>query len=514
MSTPSRADAGLHTPPSAGKLMRFTGWNLFGLCAPMAVAFFALPPLRSRMGPDIYGAFIFVLTVVNYLTILDLGLGRATTRFMAVRLAGRQEAELPAIFWTAQGMMLAFALAGMAVFLPLIPSIVCHWSRIPPALQADVCHTLFVAAAGTPFLVLTASLVGVLEAHQKFRLISLIRVPMQVYTFLGPLAVALVTHTLVAPVAALLAGKAVECLIYFVACLNVAPVLRRAMAFRRGLVRDLFAFGGWMSVSSIAMLVLVQSNSALVFGMLPVAAVGVYGTVSEMVVRLLVFPRAWVSVLFPSFSAQHAVQADSLAGFYTRGVKVLLIATFPVMLLLVAFAGEGLALWQDAAFAAAGTTVMRWLVAGLFVYSLSYVPFSLLQGVGRPDLSARLHLIEVPLFIGGAWFLIGRYGMEGAGIAWFLRCVIEAAVMFTLAHRFAHPSAAALRTAGGLLLLALAMMGLAAAVPSVWLRLPVVAAEFILYGVLAWRWVLNDGERARVRGWVGRRKMVDGCLTG
>jgi O-antigen/teichoic acid export membrane protein len=271
-------------------------------------------------------------------------------------------------------------------------------------------------------------------------------------------------------------------------------------------VRELFAFGGWMSVSSIAMLVLVQSNSALVFGLLPVAAVGVYGTVAEMVVRLLVFPRAWVSVLFPSFSAQHAVKADSLTGFYTRGVKVLLMATFPVMLLLLAFAGEGLALWQDAAFAAAGTNVMRWLVAGIFVYSLSYVPFSLLQGVGRPDLSARLHLIEVPLFIAGAWFLVGHFGLEGAGIAWFLRCVIEAAVMFVLAHRFARPSAVALRPAGGLLVLALAMMGLVAAVPSVWLRLLIVVAELVVYGSLAWYSVLNDEERVKVVGWVGRRK--------
>jgi O-antigen/teichoic acid export membrane protein len=229
-----------------------------------------------------------------------------------------------------------------------------------------------------------------------------------------------------------------------------------------------------------------------------------------MVVRLLVFPRAWVSVLFPSFSAQHAVKADSLTGFYTRGVKVLLIATFPVMLLLLAFAGEGLALWQDRAFAEAGTNVMRWLVAGIFVYSLSYVPFSLLQGVGRPDLSARLHLAEIPLYLAGAWFLVGHFGLEGAGIAWFLRCVIEAAVMFVLAHRFARPSAAALRPAGGLLMLALAMMGLAAVVPSVWLRLPIVAAELAVYAALAWFQVLNDEERARMRGWMGGWKGVRG----
>lgn len=505
MTAGPKEESGLHLPPSTGRLLRFTGWNLFGLCAPMAVAFFALPPLRSRMGPDIYGAFMFVLTVVNYLTILDLGLGRATTRFMAVRLADRRESQLPGIFWTAQGMMLAFGLTGLAVFLPLISPIVTRWSHIPPALQPDACNTLLAAAISTPFLVVTASLVGVLEAHQKFRRISLIRVPMQIYTFLGPLAVALVTHTLLAPVVALLAGKVVECAIYFSACLYVAPALRQGVVFRADLVRDLFRFGGWMSVSSVAMLVLTQSNSALVFGLLPVAAVGVYGTVAEMVVRLLVFPRAWVAVLFPSFSAQHAQNGTALGPLYGRGVRFLLLATFPVMVLLVAFAGEGLALWQDRAFAEAGTGVMRWLVAGVFVYSLSYVPFSLLQGVGRPDLSARLHLVEIPIYLVTAWVLIGRFGMEGAGMAWFVRCVLEAAVMFVLAHRFAPEAAGPLRRAGGLLLLALLLFGILTLTPGVVARLLVTLVGTAGFLAAGWSLLLTREERSALQSRLGIR---------
>ena len=498
------ASASLRAPPSTAKLLRFTGWNLFGLCAPMIVAFFVLPPLRVRMGPDIYGSFMFVLTVVNYLTILDLGLGRATTRFMAVRLGGGKEEDLPGIFWTAQTLMLAFGLTGVALFLPLVTPIVCRWSTIPPALQTDACNTLFAAAVSTPFLVVTASLVGTLEAHQKFRRISLIRVPMQIYTFAGPLAVALVTRTLFAPVVALLAGKIVECSVYFVACLRVAPPLRRGFVFRTELVRDLFRFGGWMSVSSIAMLVLAQSNSALMLGLLPVAAVGFYGTVAEMVLRLLVFPRAWVSVLFPSFSAQHAVSGEGVAALYAKGVKMLLVATFPIMLVLFAFAGEGLTVWQDRAFAAASAGVMRWLVAGLFIYSLSYVPFSLLQGVGRPDLSARLHLIEVPLYLVLAWALMRQFGMEGAGMAWFIRCALETGVMFAMAQRFARGTGATIRRAGLLLALALAIIGVTAIAPGFLPRMAACLAGIAAFLAASWSALLSAAERARVLEWVRR----------
>lgn len=478
----------------------------------MAVAFFALPPLRGRMGEDIYGAFMFLLTVINYLSILDLGLGRAVTQSMSARIASRKIEELPAIFWTAMGMMLAFALMGMAIFFPLIPSIVCKWSRIPAALQADAAYTLFAAGLGTPFLVLAACLVGVLEAHQKFKLINLIRLPMQTYTFLGPLAVALVSHSLLAPVVALLAGKAVECAIYFAACLWDVPVLRRGVCFQRKLVRQLFVLGGWMSVSSIAMLVLNQINSALMFALLPVAMVGFYATIAEMVIRLLIFPRAWVSVLFPSFSAQHVLEAGTLASLYAKGVKSLLIFSFPVILALFAFAGEALTLWQDAAFSAQSAGVMRWLTAGIFVYSLSFVPFSLLQGVGRPDISAKLHLAEIPVTIGLAWILMKHYGMQGAGVAWFIRCVFETGVMALLANRHAQGSGHAIRRSAGVTGLALLLMLAMALTPSFLLRLalyPVAVAAFLL---LSWHWLLTAEERVAM-AMMARKLRVPGLRT-
>lgn len=489
-------------PPSTGRLLRYTGWNLFGLCAPMIVAFLALPPLRARLGADAYGAFMFVLTVVNYLTILDLGLGRATTRFMAMRLGQGRPEELPGIFWTAIGMMTAFGVAGMAVFMPLIGPIVTRWSHIPPALQPDACNTLLAAAFSTPFLVVTASVVGVLEAHQKFRRISLIRVPMQVYTFLGPLAVALVTRSLLAPVVALLAGKIVECGIYFSACLAVAPSLKQGPAFRGALVRDLFRFGGWMSVSSIAMLVLAQSNSALMFCLLPVAAVGVYGTVAEVVIRLLVFPRAWVSVLFPSFSAQHAVDGNGVTALYAKGIKGLLLGAFPVMFALFAFSGEALAVWQDEAFAAQGAAVMRWLVAGLFVYSLSYVPFSLLQAVGHPGRGALLQVLEIPLYLALAWWLMGRCGVVGAGMAWFVRCVVESVAMYGLAHRFARPAASLVLRTGLMLGLALAIFSVTALLPNLGMRMAVCALGIVAFLFAGWGVMLSAEERQAAAAWL------------
>jgi O-antigen/teichoic acid export membrane protein len=72
---------------------------------------------------------------------------------------------------------------------------------------------------------------------------------------------------------------------------------------------------------------------------------------------------------------------------------------------------------------------------GVFLNCLAQVPFALVQGVGRPDLTAKLHLIELPLYLLALCWLVAMYGIEGAAIAWTVRAVGDALVLFGLARR-------------------------------------------------------------------------------
>ena len=88
-------DPRLHETPSNGRLARYTGWNLFGFCAPIAVALVAIPILTSQMGDDRFGALALVWMLVGYFTLFDLGLGRAMTRLTAAKLARQEQADVP-----------------------------------------------------------------------------------------------------------------------------------------------------------------------------------------------------------------------------------------------------------------------------------------------------------------------------------------------------------------------------------------------------------------------------------
>ena len=110
-----------------------------------------------------------------------------------------------------------------------------EWLNIPMALQSEAIGAFLVSAAGLPVVVMTASLIGMLEAYQQFRVINIIRVPMGIYTFAGPLCVLPFSHSLFPIVVVLIAGRVLEWSIYFTFCLRHVPALRKEHVFRRDL---------------------------------------------------------------------------------------------------------------------------------------------------------------------------------------------------------------------------------------------------------------------------------------
>lgn len=142
-----------------------------------------------------------------------------------------------------------------------------------------------------------------------------------------------------------------------------------------------------------------------------------------------------MGVMFPAFSTGYAQNPERTARLFGRSVKVLFLVLFPIVLCAVALAQDGLKLWLGADFAQHSFRVFQFLAIGVFINCLSLVPYTFVQGVGRPDLSARVHLIELPLYVALLWWMIRTHGIEGAAVAWTLRVMIDALLLFILSRR-------------------------------------------------------------------------------
>jgi O-antigen/teichoic acid export membrane protein len=117
-------------------------------------------------------------------------------------------------------------------------------------------------------------------------------------------------------------------------------------------------------------------------------------------------------------------------------------------LVTLALADDIVRFWLGARFEDVVTVPLQILAVGVFVNSLAYIPYSLLQALGRSDVTGKLHLIELPLHFALVWVLVSAFGLVGAALAWSIRVTIDAALLFFAAARLGHLGYRSLSSSG------------------------------------------------------------------
>jgi O-antigen/teichoic acid export membrane protein len=490
---------GAKLPPSltGGRLLaRNTIWNLLGQLLPMIVAVVAIPPLIRGLGVPRFGVLSLAWIVIGYFSLFDMGIGRALTKLVAEKIGAGEDHEIPALAWTALALMVLLGtLAGIATF-ALSPWLIHRVLKIPLDLQTETLHGFYLLAVSIPLVTLTSGWRGILEAQQHFRVLNLIRIPMSVFSLGGPLLVLPFSHSLVPVVGVLVAGRFVGYVAHQVTCFHFAPALRRGIAVRTSLVVPLLRIGGWMTVSNLLGPAILYVDRFLIGAALSLGAVAYYTAPFDMVSRLTVIPTAIAGVLFPAFALSIARDPNRTGLLLNRGIKYTFLTMFPLTLVIVSLAPEILRLWLGAAFAEHSGPVLRWLAVGILMNAVTVVPFALLQGIGRPDITGKLLLADLAIYSGVVWLLIARFNIEGAAIAWAGRAIMEAVVFLGFGYHFLPRRSLPLKQIGvGTIAAAFGLY--ASTLPhGLGVKVGFLGSELLLFALVIWFWTLAPEERA------------------
>lgn len=419
---------------------RSTLLNLLGHVAPLAAALVAVPALVAQLEPTRFGFLSLAWVIVGYFGLFDLGLGRALTRLIAERTGTPRESELPVLARTALLVLTGLGSAAGVLLFVLAPWLCVDVLKLPEGLQADAAAGLQALAWCLPFVTLTAALRGMLEARQRFGWVNGLRVPLGALTFLVPVAVTAYTPDLFALCLALAVLRGLGGVAHWLVCAKLYPALMRPGAPSRQGFAEMFGYGMWLTVSNVVGPLMVYLDRFVIGALVSVAAVAYYTAPYEVVTRLWLVPAALTGVLFPVFAGSFAVDPARTRRIYRKGVAALAATMLPLTLATALFADSWLTVWLGADYAREGVRVAQILAAGVLFNSLAHVPYSLLQAAGRADWTAKLHVLELPLYIAALAWLVPGYGIAGAALVWTGRCVLDAAILFALARRQMHPS--------------------------------------------------------------------------
>jgi O-antigen/teichoic acid export membrane protein len=421
-------------------LARNTFYNLLGQAIPLLVGVVAIPVATHFLGAARFGLLALIWAMLGYAVALDLGLGRATTKYVAEYLSLGSYAELRRVTGLTVASQTALgALGGLG--LGLASGWLTSVLGIPAGLHGEARAALIALAVSVPFVALSASLRGVLEGAQRFDLANLIRAPLAVAGFAVPAVAAPLGATLPTIVLVLLGVRLVACWALARAVRRSLPEFRWELRPSWAALRPLLAYGGWVSVSNAIAPLLSYLERFLLASLAGVAAVAYYAAPFEAVTRLLIVPASLAGALFPLVSAiaAHTEPGRAPERLVGRAFLYLLPAVALPAGLVALFSSPLLRLWLGDAYAANGAAALAILAAGVVVNGLAHLPHAYLLARGRPDVPAMFHLLELPLYAAAAWLLIESHGIAGAALAWTLRVTVDAALLGGAMWWMGHP---------------------------------------------------------------------------
>jgi O-antigen/teichoic acid export membrane protein len=407
-------------------------WNLGGLAAPLGVAILTIPPLITSLGPERFGLLALAWGLIGYAGALDLGMGRAVTQ-MASRLKGEgQPSELPHVLATAGRLTLMTGLMGaLAIILFAL------WGgdsliKATSTPSSEIFYSILLLAIALPAQAMSATYRGMNEAYLNFKSISILRAALGIVNFAGPYWVSLHTAELPWLIGTIVLSRLVALAVYRYlahACLAADNAPGTKGTYRREVAHKLFRFGGWVTVTSVVGPILVQSDRFIIAGTISAAAVSIYVIPYEMVSQSLVAVGAISSVMFPTLARLVKGEPDRWQPYFQRWLLIVSIFAGVMASILALVIPYLLPIWIKQALEPESILIGQILCLGVFLNSIGSMYYSLLHAHGRSDVTAKIHLIELPLFIGLLLYLLNGYGVKGAAMAWVARMAFDVAAM-------------------------------------------------------------------------------------
>jgi O-antigen/teichoic acid export membrane protein len=490
---------------SRGLLVKNSVFNLLGLVLPTAVGIFTTPYIVRGLGTDGYGILSIAYLVLGYFSIFDLGLSRATVKFVAEHLSPDRVHKVPGLVWTSLALLVGLGCLFGTIGAAVVPTMMTRFFKMPPSFLHDARLSLFILCLAMPIMLGNDALRGVLEAAQRFDLVNFVKVPSSVVFYLS-IAVAVSLGVRVPGIICLLVlVRLISTMVYLAFCFQVFPGLKKNIRLSREAIRPLTVFGGWIMISNVTGPVFGYLERFMIASMLSVSMLTFYSVPFDLIGKILVFPMSIIPSLFPYFSYHGTKGRSEVAEVTARVSKYMLLILTPASAIFFFFARQILQIWVGTEFANQSTVVMQLVTVLFFLNAFALLPYTSVQALGRPELKAILDLVVLPLYALSAWWLMRLAGVNGAALAKLFVTVVDFSALYIIASRlkafsfrdcFSGPLMRALATSAGLI----GAVGLIAWFHfGIGVSIGLLVVAFLIYTIAFWIFAVDEDDRSVIR---------------
>lgn len=422
-----------NTKPVSRLLVKNTFYNLFTQVFLLFIALWSLPKIVHGLSNEGFGLLSIIWAIIGYFTLLDFGISRANTKFLSETLALNEKEKVRSIFWNSIFITAILGIVSAIVIILITPYLVNNILTIEPNLLSKAEIALILSALSIPFMLVFGNIKGIQMALQRFDIVNIFQSVMGIFQWIGSVFLIWFGYGLMEIIILTVVTRISMTIVAFLTLPRLLPYIFDSINFGdKETLKKLFLFGGWLTISQLISPLFLYLDRIFIGAFLTLSAVAYYSVPQETLSRLLIVPISLTITLFPALSEQSVLddQKSQASILYSRSLKYLLISVLPLVIIFIAYAYDILKIWVGLEYAENSVLIFQILSVGFLFNALAQIPMTTLHAFNRPDLPAKFHIIELFLMVILNVILIPWIGIIGAAIAWSIRVIVDAALLF------------------------------------------------------------------------------------
>lgn len=377
-----------------------------------------LPIIVVGLGNTSYGLYTFVIVLIGYYALLDLGISSAVIKYVSEYNAKGEYKEINRLVSTSLQAHFTLGTVGCLLII-FLARFVIKAVNIPPELEQTGRTVLYICAV--QFLVnITGSVFsGILSGLQKIGTLNKISILLSTVTVSSIAILAKLGYGLV-PIVLL------NFFYNLLAVFGTAYFAKRAIPGLKlhlksldvSYLKNIVSFGIWTFVIQAGTLIHFTTDRILIGLFSPITYLTYYVVAVKLAEIIRTVPMPVVGVLFPAVSDLKAKGEESaIREIFFRGTKYVISLSIPISIVLFLFSGEILGFWMGPKFAESSSFVLMLFALGYFLNTITFINTSVLFGLGLHRLMAIYCIFSSSINLGLDILLIPRLGISGAATA-------------------------------------------------------------------------------------------------
>ncbi|MEO8367771.1 MAG: oligosaccharide flippase family protein [Candidatus Solibacter sp.] len=421
------SDTAIATPPPqpAPRARRFfigVLWNWVGVVLNIVIGLAISPYILHKLGPERYGIWVTVFSLVEYLWFFDLGFNTSVTQFVAKFRARNEPEQINRVINTG----LVYFCCVAVVF--ALTAVGVAWLAIDlfkisdPQNRADFRTMILIVGLGWAFNFPLHFFSSCLEAFQRYDHMTRTLVAQLVIRSTGCAALLYYGFGLKELGAVVVLGQLIGNLLAMLAFRGVFPEMRLSRRYLDfGLVREMQKYGVHSFVANVSNLVLNQGTPLMIGHIGSMALVGFY-TFPSRLLSYSVEAVTRIGYVTRSNVVEMHTKGDEKA-VYSLGIhlnRYCVTLFLPLVIFVLVYGKELLARWVKSPEVAevSGPLLPVIALTTMIAVAGQFNSTSMLYGLSRHDRMAKGLLAEGLLGLLGIWLVLPHYGL--LGVAWVM----------------------------------------------------------------------------------------------